>query len=791
MENEPLYTRLANLPFFWILLAFLAGIPLAERISLPAWLWLALAGLSLLAGLALFFLRRQAAGRVYFFIPLALFLGAAHLQNAQARQTPETLAYYNDTERRVWVTGTLIEPPDRRDRYANLRVKVSRLDLADGQGDQPVEGLVLVRVSSAEGLEYGDPLRIRGYLKTPSETEEFSYRDYLAMQGIHSYMRVSRATKLPHGGEYNFFLEYTYAVKASLLKRIYQLFPDPEASLLAGILLGVESGLAPDLQQAFKNTGTSHIIAISGFNIAIIAGLFVAIFSRLFGSRLGAVTAILGIAAYTILVGADASVVRAAIMGSFSILAGQAGRRNYALNTLALVAALMSLWNPLVLHDVGFQLSFAATLGLVLYAQPLQDSVALGLKRFLPADVVEKIIGPLSDYFLMTLAAQFTTLPVIVYHFGRISIVSLFVNPLILPAQPPVMILGGLALLAGKLYFPLGQAIAFIAWPFPAYTIRMVELFDKIPGGVFVLGDFSPLAVTAIYLLMFGLTLASAPFRRRFLAVATPSTLVLALGISAFYAIRGTANAPDGRLHLTFLDTGSGDAILIQSPTGRHVLINGGPSISRLSDQLGRRLPPFNRALDYLVVGSTQSNQVDALPEVVQRFTPGAVLWSGNVQASASASRLDGWFASRPKIPFTRAAPGYSLDLAVGAKLRVLTISDRGAILALEWDTFRAILPVGADFDSFESLNYGQSIGPVSVLLLADSGYAPSNPPEWLDALQPQILVLSVEAGDLNGMPSQETLNLVDGLNLLRTDRNGWIHISTDGKRMWVQVERK
>ena len=220
--------------------------------------------------------------------------------------------------------------------------------------------------------EYGERIRIRGKLLTPPENEEFSYREYLARQGVHSYMSQTEVTHLPGDGG-NPIRKAIYAFKDKALKNIYLIFPDPEASLLAGILLGVDTGLPKDLQQAFKDTGTAHIIAISGFNIAIIAGLFFTLFSRVLGQMRGSILAILGIALYTFLVGADAAVVRAAIMGGISLTVRQLGRRNDGFNALMLSAVVMSAIDAYIPWDVGFQLSFFATLGLILYAEPFQD----------------------------------------------------------------------------------------------------------------------------------------------------------------------------------------------------------------------------------------------------------------------------------------------------------------------------------------------------------------------------------------------------------------------------------
>jgi beta-lactamase superfamily II metal-dependent hydrolase len=130
------------------------------------------------------------------------------------------------------------------------------------------------------------------------------------------------------------------------------------------------------------------------------------------------------------------------------------------------------------------------------------------------------------------------------------------------------------------------------------------------------------------------------------------------------------------------------------------------------------------------------------------------------------------------------------LELGEGAKLTVLVAGERGAVFLVEWGNFRAVLPIGINFEDLDELDYGHRIGPVSALLLADQGYAPSNSPEWIAALHPQLLLLSVAAGDKDGRPDRETLETIQGYTLLRTDQNGWIQLSTDGGQMWVEAEK-
>jgi competence protein ComEC len=449
----------------------------------------------------------------------------------------------------------------------------------------------------------------------------------------------------------------------------------------------------------------------------------------------------------------------------------------------------MAFFNPRLLWDVGFQLSFAATLGLVLYAAPLQEAFVRLASRYLPTETAQRLSRPVGEYFLFTLAAQVLILPISLYYFQKLSLISLVANPLVLPAQPPLMILGGLATLIGTVHLPFGQALAWLAWPFAAYTVRAVELLARVPGGSISTGFVSLVGVCVFYAGLFTLTFAAARVK------GLPGRIAPGLALAGLFALtalvwRIALAAPDGKLHLTVLDVGSGDGLLIRTPGGRAVLVDGGSSVVRLSEQLGRRLPFGRRGLDWLVVGAAGEENIGGLLRVLERFPPASVLWAGPMDGTYAAQALREELVQAGRHP-VEAQAGQVLDLGNGAGLRVLSAGRRGAVLLLEWDRFRAVLPVGMDFESLEALQEDPSLAQVSALLLADCGYAPVNPPEWIEKLRPQVVLLSVGGGDRRGLPSPETLEAAVGYTLLRTDVNGWIEISTDGKRMWVQVEKK
>jgi len=792
------------MPLFWLSLAFLAGLILAANLTLPTLGWILIGVTAALFLLPPFYRRwsnllpagfTQLATRLRItspaIFPLILVFactGAVRYLSTRPVITPESIAYYNDQPGEYVVEGLLAEPPDERDKYTNLRLQAQRLSHIGDDTFIPVHGYLLARTFTSNPYRYGDIIRLQGHIQTPLENEDFSYREYLANQGI--YSTISYPTiSLVAQGKGNLFLSAIYALRDRALSLLYRLLPDPEASLMAGILLGVESGIPAEVQEAFRLTGTSHIIVISGFNITIIAAFFTLLFRRLLGERRGAVVSGLAIIFYTILVGANPAVVRAAILGMLTLLGHQVGRRQAGLNSLAIIAAVMAFATPTILWDVSFQLSFAATLGIMLYAEPLTTGLINILAHVFPRNKIERLTGPLSAYIVLTLAAQVTTLPLMAYYFKRVSLTALLANPLILPAQPPLMVLGGMAVLTGWVFQPIGQLFAWAAWPFTAYTIRVVEWFAAIPHGSIPIGQVALPLILLFYATLFAITFTRSRLPSLFPRLSPAIPLMLLL-VSTVLVWQSAFRAPDGLLHVTLLDVGTGEAVLIRSPAGRNLLINGGSSTIHLSEALGRRLPIFNRSLDWLVVADIDNEDLSGVSGNLERFPPANVLWAGNTYGTRSAGYLWSKITTQ-SIPVAIMQPGQSLDLGSGASLQVLFTNPRGAVLLLEWVNFRLLLPMGADLNALEVLQSNSAMHNISAMLLAESGYAPLNPPELISALHPQLALLSVAAGDKTGLPSPETIAALNGYNLLRTDQNGWIEIRTNGALMWVEVERK
>jgi competence protein ComEC len=253
------------LPLMAVSLSFMAGIGAASVIEKDTafWLWWAAGSAAMLLLPRLF--RWTAEGGPFTLVVVclvAIFLGAARYQSVQPVFGLADLAWYNDSSAPAEVIGVVIQPPDVRDTHVQVTLRAEQVQ-PEGRPQQAVEGRVLAYLPTGTEVHYGDRVRLWGQLQTPPEDEDFSYKDYLARQGVYSYMPFT-AGEVVETGLGSPLLRGLYAFKEKGLGLIYRSLPDPEASLLAGIVLGVESGIPDDVDQAFKDTGTTHIIAISG-----------------------------------------------------------------------------------------------------------------------------------------------------------------------------------------------------------------------------------------------------------------------------------------------------------------------------------------------------------------------------------------------------------------------------------------------------------------------------------------------------------------------------------------------
>ena len=696
----PLWRRL---PALFFALAWMAGMVVASGWPRPWPVWLAVAGCGgAWLGVSIRF--RGASRRPWTWIqawgPLVgwmlLFAGLGAARWAWAHHPDplvDALRARAQEEAYVRVVGRVVRPPRWKGERLRVVVELRYLREPPTGPARPVRGRVLASWprEKAPDLAYGDVVTLRGRLQTPPVWSAFDYRAYLARRGVYALMYAPRVGVLERNRG-SPLLAWIYRLRARAHRHLRRLWPDPEAGFFAGVLLGLDDDIPDHVYDAFRDTGTAHVIVISGFNIAVLTALGLNLLGRFMRWERAALLTGGLIGGYTVLVGADPAVVRATIMGGLGLLARYLGRRQHGLTTLAVSAGLMAAVWPDVLWDVAFQLSFAATLGLILYGQALVEGFERWVARWLPRDWARRLSGPVGEFFLLTLAAQWATLPVVVWHFRRISLISPLANLLVLPVQTPLMVMGGLALTASSLWMPLGKVLAWMAWPWAAYTIRVAETLARVP--------WASVAVERSWVLFVQGGLWAWLEVRRWqprlpVSLPAPSRWTWIAGLWALNAVlwHRVAHRPDGRLHLWMYPSASSYALLIRTPGGRYLLVNGGVEGTRLTDALGRRLGE-QHALDWWIVASAEEADVAGLLAAWDRYPPRWVLWLPRGPGSYPARRLRRWMA-KARVPVDALPPGGWLDLGAGARLEVQAATDEGSVLRLQWHRFSLPLRFG------------------------------------------------------------------------------------------------
>ena len=754
-----------RIPLFWISSAFLLGIAVALFVPVSADFWrvsfFVCLGLLVLEHL----LRRKWSGFKKQSLPMFLLLavlagGGWRYSTVQQKPfTPNNIAYYNDQEK-VTISGVVCSDPQHNERSVRFSVCVDRMERPEQRN---LKGKVLVVQRNGE-WKYGDRVNLFGSVNTPEENEEFSYKDYLAQRGIHSLMEYPYI-EFVKAGQGSWLKTGLFQLRQAAYQHILDFLPQPEAGLLSGILLGIETDIPYELEKAFQDTGTAHVVAISGFNMAILAGIFLKGFRKYLSIWWAALLAILAMALYTVLVGAAPAVARAAVMSCLAMSSSLIGRGQSGMYTLALTAAVMCLFNPLLIQDAGFQLSVTATLGLVLYADRLMNWFRSLAGKYLPEAVVERLTGPVSDYFLFTLAAQVMTLPVVLYHFERLSLTTLIANPLILPVQPLVMILGGIAVIVGLVIPPLGQLLSYVVWVPLYYTNQIVTWLAGFPGGVVVLGEVSLLTVAGMYLLIFFLA-----HRKKDQGILVQRNPILMVGVMLAAVVlvwNAVLLRPDGKLHLWIMDDPNAGVVLVQSPSGNRILINAGERANSLSSEITQHLPVLNRKLDLALLTYPNTKTYSAYPTILERFQVQQFQWGEAIPDSKTSKAILEILQER-QTQTGILTVGQQVDCGDGVMLEKFELEKTGISFLLTYGDFRFFL-IEEDVHKGENLQLIDG----AVLLVRPGLEVDEMELTW----QPQVIIHHEYQPE--EIPGQ-----------LSTNKTGRIEIITDGKQIWMMGER-
>ncbi len=733
-----------------------------------------------------------------------VFLAAWRYDSTLPLDAPSGIAANNDSGERIRFQGIVDNEPEERGSSRVYRLDARGVFFNDAW--LPTSGKVLVRAPVVPRYEYGDLVEVEGELRSAPLFPDFDYREHLARQGVKS-LATFPSMRLLDKHQGNDLSEALIDIRARLAEGLGMALPEPEASLAAGVLLGARRSLPRDLTDAMNTTGTSHLVAVSGQNVSLLAALVIAAFAWVIGRKPATALALCAIIFYAALVGAQPSVIRAAIMGSLYVLAAMFGRQNSAPVALILAATIMTALDPQIAHDVSFQLSAFATLGLMTLAPRLADRFQVALASR-PSITEFPLARPLCELIAVSLAAIAFTLPIVAINFQRMSLVAPIANLFAVPAFIIVALTAAIASIGSVLAPPVAGYLGWLAWPFAAYMVAAVRLFAGLPFASIELNGPGAGHALAYYVIL-ATALYFLSKKRQDLPqqhpspTPHPSSLVPATGLALILTLASllfwlAATGPlHNRLTVTFLDVGQGDAILIESSSGHRVLIDGGPSPEALAAALGRNLPFYDRRLDLVALTHPESDHLAGLITALERHEVKTIL-QGPLEADSALYHYWEDLIAESGVVERRAERGLVADLG---EARLSILSPNSDTAAADPNSSSLVMKLSAGSVSFlltgdigedtenRLLRSGSDLR-AQVLKVAHHGSKTSSSPQFLERVSPLLAVISVGAGNPFGHPASEVLERLPEVTV-RTDLYGDVRLSTDGKRLWLETQRQ
>jgi DNA internalization-related competence protein ComEC/Rec2 len=619
-------------------------------------------------------------------------------------------------------------------------------------------------------LARGDRLRVEGTLDVPDTADGFG--SFLERSGIVAELEVRTIERL--GPSSIAFVRWAQVFRGAMTDAFARLLPEREAGLMLGLALGDDTRLDPATERDFRSSGLSHLLVVSGGNVAMVLGPVLALGSLLRLSRWWRfVLGVSAVAFFVVLTGAEPSVLRAGVMAAIALIGIVLARPRSTGTVLSAAVLLLLVLDPTLVWSVGFQLSVLATAGMIALAGPLAERL-----RFLPE--------PLALATAATLSAQVAVTPLLLFWFHEVPTSTLVANVLAFPAVAPAMLLGLAAACASFLWAPLAALLARLALLPIRYLEVVADRAARAPVPWITGGGRTTL------LIGLGVAAALAWWLRSGRRV--PRTLVVAAVAVAPLVVWTSAisSGPPASLTVRFFDVGQGDAALITSPGGATILVDGGPDEAQVATELAA---VGVKRLDLVVASHPHADHIVGLPAVLTRFPVGLLLEPGCETDSPDAVALEAAIASED-VPVAYPRAGQALDVG-DVHLEILS-PDR-CWTGTESDTnndaivFRASIGEDSFLFATEPEEPAQQVLldeavdlTADVLKVPHHGAATSIRP-FFDAVHPAVAIVSV-GPNTYGHPVPEVLGWIraTGATVLRTDRAGTVTVSFEDHRVLV-----
>jgi competence protein ComEC len=718
-----------------------------------------------------------------FFLLMGAFMASIHM-----RVKGDDVSSIRD-ERPLVFHGRAISDPIRRGRSISFVMEVDGISL--GRYRKPASGKALVSLWLDKGtrppsLGFGDRAVVlgkkRGFVLKHNPGEP-RWDQIFALKGIRARISAKRMVVQGHGDRINPLSRLALLFRNTAIRSIELAMPDPlSASIMEGLLLGRQEGIPTDLTEAFRRTNTIHVLVVSGGNVAVLTG-FVYFLLRLLGSPwlVRYVFALASIIVFSLATGMEPSVTRASAMAAIWIAGVMVGRRPDPLGIMSLAVFLILLFKPLSLLELGFILSVAAVLSIILFMPIIYHKLSI-FGRWAAG-----IIGT-------SLAAQAGVAPILAFHFSTLSLISPISNIMIVPLAGILTPIGlGIAIVT-PIFPAIGEILGILAWALIQLLVFLVKALSSIPGSVLYLGSPPLWAVIAFYILLGSWLLIGT---RRWLLLAG-SALALLISFSAI---------PHGHEpYILYLNVGQGSSTSILTPCGKRILIDGGPPGS------GKwAIMPYIRGrganrLDLILITHPHEDHTAGILELIEGGMEVGMMVGSGVRIGTKTLDMLLAQAKKKGIRTVAVSEGAVIDVDKRTRIRILGpefgalrrpspylgsrgIDDLSLVLMVEMDGKRFLFPgdIRAQGQEMAMRRAGRLLR-CDILLLPHHGDYEPTTRSFLEMCRPRAAIAQAGIDNPYGLPDPRTAKLCKtmGIRFYSSDVNGPIKVTWKGDQVMV-----
>ncbi|MBI4744647.1 MAG: DNA internalization-related competence protein ComEC/Rec2, partial [Actinobacteria bacterium] len=654
----------------------------------------------------------------------------------------------------VLVSGRITSEPAFKEKEVNFNLEVNQVKIK--KTAWKTSEITRVRINNPERklkAETGQNIKVKGNFTIPFSKSDssFNYQEYLYRQKIQTIFDINEES-LKIEGHSSLIFKMAGFARNRIREIVFKNLSGDKAGLLLGILIGDTSKISDDLKESFRKTGLTHILAVSGLNVGMLALVFLGFLKFLKvrkSSRI--IWVILIITFYVFITGFQPSVVRAAIMAIIGFLGWTLGRQKDLLAAISASALLILIYDPFLVYSISFQLSFAATLAIIVLNPVLEEGI-VGLPKNLKGNLT------------IALAAQLSVAPILIYYFNQLSLISLVANLLVVPATAPSLALGVASNVLSFISINLSAIFNWANGWFIAYMIGVTNWLANFPMASIFVDTPSKSGLMAYYFFLGGFTFLWS--KKKKLVDIKNLIIVFLVFLTAFIWVQVIRSGPPDKLSVNFFDVGQADSALIQTPSGENILIDGGENEDIVQNKLA--LKGVSR-IDLLILSHPHADHVGGLASVVKNYRIGLILDSGQPHTSSLYKKfLEA--VKRKKIIYKLARKGQKFRIGSKLRLEILNpsenfisgtesdLNNNSIVVMFIYGSSKFLFPGDVENEAQRNLLDLKNELKSSVLKVPHHGSAKNNW-EFLKAIRPKIAVISVGRGNSFGHPAKSTLN--------------------------------